>query len=60
MKFPNAYSRIHHNDEGEVLGWENTYPDEPEYCDDCGGNHNYLDCPMDEYDEDEEDDEDGD
>jgi hypothetical protein len=55
MSFPNAYSRIYHNELGEVLGWENPAYDEPEYCDQCGGHHNSDECPI--LDEDEPDDE---
>lgn len=45
MTFPGPYARIYRNEAGEVLGWDNEYPEEPEYddrddapewCEDCG------------------------
>jgi hypothetical protein len=31
IMFPNAHSSVYCNEEGEVLGWDNTYYDEPDY-----------------------------
>lgn len=50
--FPTAGSVIHYNEAGEVLGWDSSSYDEPEYCDTCGYNHS-GDCP-DEEDEEED------
>lgn len=52
MTFPNAHSQIYRNEAGEVLGWDNTSYDEPEYCDTCGFNHS-GDCQPEDLDEDE-------
>jgi hypothetical protein len=56
--FPGAHSRIYRNEVGEVLGWDNDWYDEPDYCSDCGIMH-LGDCPQDiwddELDEDMED-----
>lgn len=54
MSFPNAYSQVYYNEDGEVLGWDNPSYDAPEYCDDCGGRHNTIDCPMDQYDDEDD------
>ncbi len=44
--FPNAGSTIYRNDDGEVLGWDNNYADEPDYS--------YLSDEYDPYGPDDE------
>jgi hypothetical protein len=33
MAFPGPYAEIYRNEEGEVLGWDNNYPSEPDWDD---------------------------
>ena len=51
--FPGPYAEIFRNEEGEVIGWDNHYYDEPPYCDSCGFEH-VGECRRDPEDDDDE------
>lgn len=56
MAFPGPYAEIIRNEEGEVLGWDNHYYDEPDFCDNCGGAHSTSICSFADYEDEDEDD----
>lgn len=50
--FPGAGASVYYNEDGEVLGWDDSPSYEPEYCDQCGYCHAGR-CTADDYDPDE-------